>query len=104
MKSNRPTISQGEFDRIEDEARAPDGTEWCFDPALTSDRMRLFWNDPYVGEIGGAYPDGSWWVGDRFFDGNTASGKTSDLLSAMGQVLEAAKAIGALDTTKARRA
>jgi hypothetical protein len=102
-----PTGSQLEI--IAAKARAPGGTEWCFDSTAMRGRVRLLWCDPCVGEIGGAYTDGAWWVEDadrsrrRRTDPGSASGYEGDLVSAMRRVLSVAHALGALDIERAAR-
>jgi len=95
----RPTISEDEFEAACAAVPAPPGTEWCFDPAASSDRMRLFWDfdGPRCGEICIAYPDGSYEVDDPGEDYQfAAEGKepSGGLEAAMRRALRVAEAVG----------
>ena len=90
----RPTIGDAEFDAARLAVPAPKGFSWQFDPAASSDRLRLF-REPSGGEVGGAYPNGQWWVDDVEKSYRAAAeGKEASLLNAMSRVLLIAKALG----------
>ena len=94
----RPTISGREYDYWTDEVPAPPDTYWAFDPAATSDRIRLFATQGGrvgFGEIGTVYPNGTWWVYSAGQYQPVSEGICpSSVPDAMREMLEHARALG----------